>query len=314
MAPTKYIRTCSIWRALEVVGDKPTLLILESYWLGTRRFSVFQKQTGLLKTVLSDRLGKLIKAGCFEKTLYSVRPKRYEYRATEKFFDLYPVALSMLNWERKWADQSGKIQISLVHKTCGKSTHPHSVCQDCRAVIDPRDVAWFEGPGVGVMPAIYSRRRRKTRSDILTTTPLFDEVADIIGDRWTTLIIRSIFTNLNSYQDICDDTGIATNILAERLERLCAQEIVEKNGPVYKLKAKGRDIYPILIGLLEWGDKWYAAADGPPLLLSHKPCQKDLRHQMACSNCGDNISMKDIEFKFNEDDSLIKISAAESTP
>ena len=297
MAPTKYIRTCSIWRALEVLGDKPTLLLLESYWLGTRRFSAFEKQTGLLKTVVSNRLTKLITAECLEKSLYSERPKRYEYRGTEKFYDLYPVALSMLHWENKWGKHEGKIQLSLKHKTCGQETNPHAVCEHCKIEIDPRNVTWREGPGVGLMPAEYSRRRRKIGSAPHMTTPLLDEIADIIGDRWSTLIIRSIFTNLNSYQDICDDTGIATNILAERLERLCGNSILIKKGAVYKLQPKGRDIYPILIALMQWGDKWYASTEGPPLILNHTPCKLPLKSHMACTECGESVSMNDITFE-----------------
>lgn len=306
MSAQKYIRTCSIWRALEVVGDKPTLLLLESYWLGTRRFSVFQKQTGLLKTVVSDRLTKLISSGCFEKVLYSERPKRYEYRGTEKFYDLYPAALSMLHWENKWGDNDGKIKLSLTHKSCGKDTNPQAVCQNCRVEIDPRDVAWGEGPGVGLMPAEYSRRRRRTGPAKHGATPLLDEIADIIGDRWSALVIRSIFTNLNSYQDICDDTGIATNILAERLERLCERAVLEKKGSEYKLQPKGRDIYPILIALMQWGDKWYGSPKGPPLVLKHESCAAPLKSQMACSECGEIVTMRDIAFEVVKEEAKAK--------
>ncbi|MGJ8562798.1 MAG: winged helix-turn-helix transcriptional regulator [Alphaproteobacteria bacterium] len=300
MTSPKYIRTCSICRALDVIGDKPTLLILESYWLGTRRFSHFQKQTGLLKTVVSDRLKKLVDAGCFKKTPYSERPKRFEYRGTRKFYDLYPVALSMLQWEQNWGTVDGKIQVNLVHKTCGQATQPQCVCLDCRLEINPRDIAWKEGPGVGMMPAVYNRRRRSSNSTQEPTTQLFEEIVDVIGDRWSALIIRSIFTNLNSYQDICDDTGIATNILAERLERLSETGIIKKQGSVYKLTPKGRAIYPILLALLDWGDKWYATEDGPPLYLTHKPCNTALKSQMACSECGESITMNDIDFEFVE--------------
>ena len=61
-APTM-IRTCSIWRSLEVVGDTPTLLILEASWLGARRFDTLRERTGLLKALLSDRLKRLVEAG-----------------------------------------------------------------------------------------------------------------------------------------------------------------------------------------------------------------------------------------------------------
>lgn len=304
MGQPKTIRTCSIWRALNVVGDKPTLLILESYWLGTRRFSKFQKQTGLIKTVVSNRLGKLINAGCFEKVLYSEKPERYEYRGTEKLLDLYPTALSMLHWEKKWGRVDGKINLSLIHKSCGKQTVPHPVCKDCRVEIDPRDVSWAEGPGVGLMPALYNRRRRKARSNNEPTTPLFDEITDVIGDRWSALIIRSVLTNMNSYQDICNDTAIATNILAERLEQLCSTSILEKSGVIYRLTPKGRDIYPILIAMMEWGDKWYASPEGPPLLLTHKPCNNPLKHRVACTACGEDITIGDMEFEFVTDSTI----------
>ncbi len=300
MLETKYIRTCSIWRALDIIGDKATLLLLESYWLGTRRFNDFQKQTGLLKAVVSDRLNKLVKAGCFKKTLYCERPKRYEYRGTEKFYDLYLGALAMLYWERKWGRNKGKIQISLIHKSCGKVTHPYPVCGRCRVAIDPREVEWQEGPGVGIMPALYNRRRRNISATLNSQTPLFDEIADIIGDRWSALIIRSIFTNLDHYQDIRNDTGIATNILAERLEWLCLLNLLEKKGSVYKLTPKGRGIYPILLALMEWGDKWYASSKGAPLLLTHKRCHHSLQNQMACTECGENVIMNDIIFEFND--------------
>lgn len=298
MVSSKYIRTCSICRALDVIGDKPTLLLLESYWLGTRRFSAFQEQTGLLKTVVSDRLKKLVESGCFEKVLYSERPKRYEYRGTKKINDLYPVALSMLQWEQKWGAVKGKIQVSLVHKSCGKVTYPQSVCRDCRVEIDPLDVAWSEGPGVGLMPAVYQRRRRGGASARESSTPLFEEIIDIVGDRWSALIIRSIFTNLNSYQDIYNDTGIATNILAERLQVLSEKGVIKKQSSVYKLTPKGRAIYPALLALMVWGDKYYATEEGPPLYLTHKPCKKSLKSRMACSECDEDITMNDIVFEF----------------
>ncbi len=74
MPDTKTIKACSIWRALDVLGDKPTLLILESYWLGTRRFSEFHKQTGLLKTVVSDRLQNFYWLAVCKKSLIQNAP------------------------------------------------------------------------------------------------------------------------------------------------------------------------------------------------------------------------------------------------
>ena len=104
MAPPKFIRTCSIWRALEVVGDTSVLLILEASWIGARRFEDFRVRTGLLQTLLSDRLKRLVAADIFEKAPYSDSPPRFEYRLTRKGRDLYWPSLMMLRWERRCSE------------------------------------------------------------------------------------------------------------------------------------------------------------------------------------------------------------------
>lgn len=305
-----YIRTCSIWRAMELVGDKPMLLIVESYFFGARRFDEFQKQTGLIKTVVSNRLQKLVAEDCMKKVLYSEKPKRYDYRATGKMIDIYPVALCMLHWEQKWHSRPAKIDISLVHTTCGRTTDPSPVCGCCRDGVDPRHMSWSNGPGSGHMPANYSRRRRIT-SSADRPTQLFDEIAEIIGDRWSSLIIRSVFMGMNRFQEIREDSAIATNTLTDRLAELCQKKILHKihNGrnvsrTRYRLTQKGRDIYPILMAIMAWGDKYYPDPAGPPLLLTHRTCSSPLDIQLVCSHCGDPINIADIQLQIREADGL----------
>ncbi len=317
MSKQKLIRSCSIWRALEVVGDKPTLLLLESLWLGSRRFSEFHKQTGLLRTVISNRLKKLLDADCIEKIKYCDRPARYEYRGTQKFRDLYPVALSMLRWERKWGRNAGKISVVLTHTPCEQSVDPVPVCGTCKDEVDPRHVDWAEGPGVGTTPAIYSRRRKSAGGSLESVqTTLFDEIAEIIGDRWSGLIIRSVFTRINSFNEIQADTHMATNILTMRLSELRARGILKKadsqteRKQAYKLTAKGRDIYPVLLTLMEWGDSWYADAAGPPLVLSHRTCGADLAMSFVCPACRAHVVQADIQFKLIPAETLKARSSA----
>lgn len=300
----KLIRTCSIWRALELVGDKPTLLLLEAYWLGSRRFAEFCKQTGLLKTVVSHRLQKLVEADCMVKVKYSQAPARYEYRSTEKLRTLYPIALSMLDWEHKWSDSNLKLKISLTHSECGQRSMPRAVCQSCRAPIDARDVEWQEGPGVGKMQALYSRRRKsKASPQTQPQTILFDALAGIIGDRWSMLIIRALFTGYSEFNDLHTDTQIATNILTERLGFLIEEQVLRKEiktgaqRPNYKLTQRGLDIYPILLNLMAWGDQWFADKNGPPVLLRHISCKQPLKLAMACSACNADVDYTTIQFK-----------------
>ncbi|WP_417490537.1 winged helix-turn-helix transcriptional regulator [Maricaulis sp.] len=305
----KFIRTCSIWRTLEVVGDTSTLLILEASWLGARRFEDFRNRTGLLKPLLSDRLKRLLAAEIFERRLYSEAPRRFEYQMTQKGRDLYWTALMMLRWERHWAPPEGKIEIILRHKGCGEVFDPTPVCGECRQEVTANDVDWTEGPGVGLMAATYSRRRRYR--DMAANRPaestLLDHVAQITGDRWASLVLRSIFTGLRKFDEICDDTAIATNILSERLSWLCTIGVLTmhqySDRPArfeYRLTPKGIDYYPILLMLLKWGDKYYVAPEGPPLLLKHRPCGADLEAMVVCSACGEAVGPETVEYEVVE--------------
>ncbi|WP_411820881.1 helix-turn-helix domain-containing protein [Hyphococcus formosus] len=318
MKQPKLIRTCSIWRALEVIGDTSVLLILESIWLGAHRFDEIRGRTGLLKALLSDRLKRLVAADVLEKRLYNKNPPRYEYVATQKGRDLYWTALMLLRWERNWGTKVGKIKIKLRHKTCGEIFEPVPLCGHCKEPALAREVTWKEGPGVGLMAPKYSRRRqhREVGSDEAEATSLMEDSAQLMGDRWAGLILRSIFTGLRRFEEIRKDTAIATNILSERLAWLLEKEIITQHQysdvPVryeYRLSEKGLDYYPALLMLLQWGDKYYVSPEGPPLLLTHKPCNKTLDAIVACSHCHEAILAQDVEFEIEESKGSAKKSA-----
>jgi DNA-binding HxlR family transcriptional regulator len=94
-------QNCSIARALEIVGERWTLLIVRDCFLGLRRFEEFQQSLGVARNVLTDRLNRLVAEGILERVRYSERPQRYEYRLTAKGRDLQ-IALAGL---RQWGDE-----------------------------------------------------------------------------------------------------------------------------------------------------------------------------------------------------------------
>ena len=306
MKPSNLIRTCSIWRALEVVGDTPTLLILEASWLGARRFDELRSRTGLLKALLSDRLKRLIVAGLFEKQLYCKTPPRFAYVMTDKGRGVYWTALMMLRWDMKWGGDGSKIAVELTHRRCGKSFMPEPACGTCNATIDATQVDWKEGPGVGWMAPLYSRRRQQ-RTSSEGATSLLDQAAQLMGDRWASLIMRSIFTGITRFDDICVDTAIATNILAERLQWLQSVGVIRQrtyaSAPPrqeYRLTRKGVEYYPVLLMLLRWGDKYYVSPEGPPLVLLHKACRGPLDPQVVCSECRVPVDPEDVHYRISE--------------
>jgi DNA-binding HxlR family transcriptional regulator len=93
---------CSIARALEIVGERWTLLIIRDAFLGLRRFDQFQESLGIARNVLTDRLGRLVAEGILDRIPYSERPERYEYRLTAKGRDLAVTLAGLRQWGDKY--------------------------------------------------------------------------------------------------------------------------------------------------------------------------------------------------------------------
>ena len=98
-------QVCSIARALELVGERWTLLIVRDAFLGLRRFEQFQESLGIARNVLTDRLNRLVEEGLLERVLYSERPKRYEYRLTQKGRDLRLPLAGLREWGDKYLSE-----------------------------------------------------------------------------------------------------------------------------------------------------------------------------------------------------------------
>ncbi len=123
---------------------------------------------------------------------------------------------------------------------------------------------------------------------------------ELIGDRWTILIVRDAFLGVRRFDDFQRGLGIARNVLASRLQRLTDDGILERRRyqehPVrseYRLTAKGTDLWPVVVTLLKWGDK-HLAQDGPPLLLVHRECGGELTDHLACEHCGASLTVADV--------------------
>jgi DNA-binding HxlR family transcriptional regulator len=144
-------QTCSIARALEVVGERWTLLILRDALLGVRRFDDFQADLGIARNVLADRLSRLVDAGVLEKRAYSERPLRHEYRLTDKGRDLWPVVHALARWGDKHDAPDGP-PVLFVHRDCGGAVSGHRICEDCGAELEVRDVRAIRGPGARPRP------------------------------------------------------------------------------------------------------------------------------------------------------------------
>jgi DNA-binding HxlR family transcriptional regulator len=129
---------CSVARTLAHVGDGWTVLVLRDAFYGVRRFDDFQRDLGVARNILTDRLSRLVGDGLLERRRYQERPPRYEYVLTEKGRDLLPVLLSLMRWGDRWA--ADEPSVTLTHTTCGRETTPVVCCEHCGGELDLHNV------------------------------------------------------------------------------------------------------------------------------------------------------------------------------
>lgn len=138
-------QVCSVARALSVVGERWTLLIVRDAFKGTRRFDDFQQNLGVTRHRLAERLKGLVEQGVLTKVAYSDRPLRYEYRLTRKGLALYPVLVSLSHWGDVWMDDGAGPPLMYWHSRCGKQTEPVLSCGECGEVLRPEEVSTRPG-------------------------------------------------------------------------------------------------------------------------------------------------------------------------
>ena len=130
---TTRARDCSVAAALDVIGDRWSLLAVRELFLGVSRFNLMVANTGAPRDVLTTRLRKLEELGVVERQEYSARPPRYDYVLTEAGRDLAPV-LSAL---RRWGDEhlADRPPVQFVH-TCGHPYIAEPHCQACGETVE----------------------------------------------------------------------------------------------------------------------------------------------------------------------------------
>lgn len=143
-------QVCSVARALEVVGERWSLLIIrDALFAGATRYSDFQRSLGIATNILQDRLDGFVDAGIMRRHQYSQQPHYYEYLLTEKGHDLAPALIALTEWGDRWAAPDGP-PVRYSHTVCGAEVSHQVVCAKCGPVEDPGQVHAQPGPG---MPA-----------------------------------------------------------------------------------------------------------------------------------------------------------------
>ena len=142
--------------------------------------------------------------------------------------------------------------------------------------------------------------------DLLASNCAIARTGAVLGERWIIAILRAAYFRARTFEDYQRGTGIARNILADRLQRLVDFGILERHAYAegekrtlseYRLTEAGLGLYPIIVAMLEWGNEHTGLINGPPTQLIHRSCGAEAHPHMVCSECGEEIDPHDIEVR-----------------
>lgn len=140
---------CTVGRALAVVGEKWTFVVLREIFLGVRRFDDLRVRTNIPRQVLADRLARLVEHGILRREPYREPGSRvrHEYRPTDKGFDLFPVLHALRAWGDRYLADPGGPPLTTVHRDCGAEVGLVFRCADGHELDKMREVVTKPGPG-----------------------------------------------------------------------------------------------------------------------------------------------------------------------
>ena len=128
---------------------------------------------------------------------------------------------------------------------------------------------------------------------------------DQVGEWWSLLIVRDAFFGFTRFEQFQTRLGIARNVLADRLDNLVTHGILERTEYQqrpqrfdYRLSRKGQELFPVLMTLRQWGDRW-ATEGEPPITIEHRGCGHITDAILDCSHCGDEMGHRDVRIHGN---------------
>ncbi len=126
---------------------------------------------------------------------------------------------------------------------------------------------------------------------------------EVVGEKWSLLVLREAFWGVRRFDDLQRNLGVARNVLSARLETLVAQGLLtrtpyreggQRTRFEYRLSAAGRDLYPVLVALMQWGDRHRGDPSGPPVVLHHRGCDLQAGAAVVCA-CGQQLAPREVE-------------------
>jgi DNA-binding HxlR family transcriptional regulator len=289
----------SIYRTGEVVGDAWSWLVMrESVLYDVRRFSQFQGRLGVARSTLVARLRQLTSGGLLAEYTQASGP---EYHPTESGRDFFACLMVAMRWSDRWYFEEHSRPTAATHVGCGQPLEAVLRCDMCQEVISAHDIT-ARRPGPFTASPRLGQRRRTPDLSLLerNQTCSIARTLGVMGDHWTSLLIREAFFGTRRFDEFQRNLAIAPNILSGRLRRLVEQGILATapygDWPArheYRLTERGLDLYHLPLAMLTWGQRWLDTNESD-IHLTHTICGHELKPVLSCHRCAAPIARQDI--------------------
>lgn len=289
MSDNKLVPADSIRRALNLLGDQWTILILRELFIGHSRYSEIQAAIGAAHATLSRRLSHLVDAGIVDKQ-HSQR-----YLLSRQGKDLLSFILAMRHWQLQWQEAPQLVR-PLLHLNCNAQAQYPLVCSHCQQVVRWQDVERSNGKGAGLEAAPPQRHLRRGKS---SNSEGFFEVPAICKDQRAAQVLNACFQGHLHFQQLQAHVQLPPQVIATRLTLLCELDFLQAAGSKrrdgYTLTERAYSFYPVLMALGEWAAQYLANEAGPPEVLRHKCCGALLKTTPQCSNCNKAVHFGELQ-------------------
>jgi DNA-binding HxlR family transcriptional regulator len=287
---------------LGLIGDEWTLLILRHAATGVRRYNDLLELLPISNSVLTSRLGRLAETGLLEKVAYQHRPPRYEYVLTKRGRDTWPILLAIWAWEQTWVTEHAERLPRMVHGRCGAEFVPVLVCGACQRPVEPREVEGRFGPSGSWERSVPAATTRRRSGQATGGQPgLFPQTMALVGNRWASAVLGAAFLGAHRFKEFEQRLGAPPTMIADRLRTFCELGVLRavpsterQDWLEYRLTAKGRAFFPVVMCAIDWGHRWFRAAEGRALIYRHLGCRRLFEPRLTCDHCHDLLRGDDV--------------------
>jgi len=304
--------------AIGIVGDEWTLWIVETaLQQGFTQYNQWLRAGPISSSVLTARLARLVGVGIMVRAPYNSRPPRNDYHLTTRGRQFWPILISMWAWERNWVDDPDNNLPEMRHSGCGRLFAPVQVCAACDEPVQLSHIHARFGPSGGWVRSIPSASTRRRSHAGARPVELIEQTMALVGNRWSAAMLGAAFMGAKRFGEFEERMGAPPTIVAERLRTFCDIGVLAQSPhplrpgwSVYELTEKGQSFFPVTALILDWGEHWFRATEGPALLMVHTGCGGAFHPWLKCSECHERLRGHAVEVVRSGKDGLPKTPPA----